>query len=172
MKKIFVILTVTLIVSAGFLGCNRHKHFAFDTLTGAKGWVLDYAYSDPRYFVESEGYYVTDLINDEYLKNFEVAYILIFNASGDEIVKPGSVVAPSADEGYITETTIGHWELDDPDDPSFITMQLPFLYKEGSKKCEILKLSKDEFIIKFSVQDSEKPAKKTCVFTLRYVPIK
>lgn len=156
----------------GFFGCARHELDAVDILTGTNGWVLDYAISDPHYFVESEGYYVADLIIDGYLKNFEVAYILLFDAKGGEIVRPGSVVAPSADEGYITETTIGHWEFDNPNDPSFITMQIPFLYKDGPKKCEIINLSKDEFKIKFSIQDGENPAKKTCNFTLKYVPVK
>jgi len=153
-----------------FTRCEPREQSATDLLTG-QGWVLSKAFSNPPYHVSENGTYASDLINDKYLKNFEIAYILVFNTTGGEIVKPGSAVAPSPEEGYVTETTLGHWEFDNPDDPSNITMHIPFLYQDGLKVCQVLNLSKKEFRIRFTVEDDEE-AKKTCSFTLTYVPVK
>jgi len=173
MKRTFVIITVAILALVSFLGCRKHEQDATDFLTGTQGWVLSKAFSNPAYYME-DGTYAEDLINDEYLKNFEVAYILIFNTTGGEIVKPGSVVAPSAKDGFITETTLGKWAFDNPDNPSTITMHIPFLYNDGLKglkDCKILNLSKDELRIRFTVENDEDGMKKTCSFTVTYVPL-
>lgn len=171
MKKIFAIIAVAIFTIVGFTGCNPHEKSATDLLTGNKGWVLSSAFSNPPFHVSEDGTYASDLINDGYLKNFEIAYILVFNTTGGEIVKPGSVVAPSPEEGFVTETTLGNWAFDNPDNPSTISMHIPFLYQEGPKVCQILNLSKDDFRIRFTVEDDE-DAKKTCTFTLTYIPVK
>lgn len=170
MKKVFGIITVALVVAAGFMGCHRHEQTATDFLTGAKGWVLSKAYSNPPYHLE-DGSYASDLMNDGYLKDFESAYILVFNTTGGEIVKPGDVRAPSAEEGYVEETTLGVWKFDNPDHPTAITMHIPFLYQEEPVVCQLLDLAKDDFRIRFKVQDDE-DVKKECTFTLTFVPVK
>lgn len=162
---------VTAIVLVGLVGCHKDNQTATDILTGTNGWVLSTAFSDPRYHL-SDGGYASDLINDGYLNIFEAYYILVFTSTGGEIVKPGDVPAPSDGEGFFKkETTLGNWEFNNPDNPTTITMYIPFLYKEGLINCQILNLTKDEFKIKFKVQDDEESAKKTCTFTLTYVPL-
>lgn len=172
MKKSFVIFAIAFFSVMSFSGCVHHDQTATDFLTGTQGWVLSKAFSKPAYFVSENGTYASDLINDEYFKQFEIDYILVFNAAGGEIVKPGAVVAPSPEDGYTTETTLGNWEFDNPDNPSTITMYVPFLYTEEPVVCQVLNLSKDEFRIRFTVEDGEQDAKKTCMFTVTYVPVK
>lgn len=164
-------MTVAAVVLAGLVGCHRSNKNATDILTGTSGWVLSTAISDPRYYSSDDGTYTIDLINDGFLENFEVSYILVFTSTGSEIVKPGTVTAPSERDGFVNETTLGNWEFDNPDNPSTITMYIPFLYEEGPIVCKILKLTTDEFTIEFDVQDDENPAKKTCTFKLTYVPM-
>ena len=172
MKKIFVIITVAILTLVSFTQCDpHHEQSATDILTGTQGWVLSKAFSNPAYFMSETGTFASDLINDGFLKDFEVAYILIFNTTGGEIVKPGDVVAPSPSEGYTTETTLGKWAFDNSDNPSKITMHIPFLYEKSLKECQILNLSKEELRIKFTMEDDEDGAKKTCSFTVTYVPL-
>lgn len=173
MKRLFVIIAAAFFTLMSFSGCHGHDDStATDLLTGTQGWVLSKAFSNPAYYMSENGTYASDLINDEYFKSFEIDDILVFNAMGGEIVKPGSIVAPSDEEGYTKETTLGNWEFDNPDKPTTITMYIPFLYQEGLKECKVLNLSKDEFRIRFTVEDNEEEAKKTCTFTLTYVPVK
>jgi hypothetical protein len=172
MKRVFSIITVAAIVLAGLVGCGQHEQTATEILTGTNGWVLSAGFSNPPCHL-SDGSYASDLINDEYLKNFEVSYILVFTPSGDEIVKPGSIVAPSEEEGFTKETKLGTWKFDNPDNPTTILMYIPFLYDEGPITCQILDLAKDDFRISCIVQDDEEdPAKKPCTFTLTFVPAK
>ena len=172
MKKTFVIIAVAIFTLVGFTKCTpQEEQSATAILTGTQGWVLSKAFSNPAYFISETGTFASDLINDDFLKDFEIAYILIFNTSGTEVVKPGAVVAPSANDGYITETTLGNWAFDNPDNPSNITMHIPFLYENGLKDCTILNLSKDELRVRFTVEDDENGAKKTCSFTVTYVPL-
>ncbi len=172
MKRTFVIIAIAFFTLVSFIRCNpQHEQSATEILTGNQGWVLSKAFSNPAYFVSETGTFASDLINDAFLKDYEVAYILIFNTTGGEIVKPGSVVAPSDSDGYITETTLGKWAFDNPDNPSNITMHIPFLYEKGLKDCKILNLSKEELRIRFTVEDDEDGAKKMCTFTVTYVPL-
>lgn len=170
MNRLFVIITVAVLSLVGISGCRQEEPSATDILTGNAGWVISKAFSNPPYYMSESGSFASDLINDEYFKDFEIAYVLVFNATGGEIVKPGSVVAPSAEEGYVTETTLGNWVFDNPEKPSTITMYIPFLYQDEPVVCQILDLTKDELRIRFTVEDDEDGAKKECSFTVTYVP--
>lgn len=171
MKKIFVIIAVAALFVVSFNGCKHQESSPTDILTGAQGWKLSKAFSNPPYH-QSDGSYASDLINDEYLKDYEREYVLVFNTTGGEIVRPGSIVAPSEEVGYVKETTLGKWAFDNSENPTIITMFIPFLYQDKPKVCQILNLSKDELRIRFTVEDEDNGAKKECAFTVTYVPVK
>lgn len=173
MKKVFCVLAVAALFVASFSSCNQEKT-ATELLTQKNGWVLSSATSAPAYLM-SDGSYAQDLINDGYLEDFEAAYILLFNENGNEVVKPGKVVAPEDFDPewcYREETSLGNWSFDNADNPEYISMQVPFFYDEVAEKCQVLALTKDEFRIKCTIDDTENPAKEIYSFTLTFVPAK
>lgn len=172
MKNIFGIITISFIVLAGFIGCKRPDSTATDILTNPNGWVLSSAFSNPPYR-QNDGSFARDLVNDEYLKNFEASYIIIFTSTGNEIVRPGSYVAPSPEDGFTAETTLGFWKFDNPEKPTSIAMHIPFLNNGELIDCKILNLAKNDFRITCVVPQNEEEGvteKDTCIFTLTYIP--
>ena len=171
MKKVFCVLAVAALFVLSFSSCGKEKT-ATELLTQKNGWVLSSATSAPAYQM-LDGSYAGDLINDGYLYDFEAAYIIAFNENGNEIVKPGKVVAAEDFDGdaYRAETSLGNWAFDKTENPEYISMQIPFFYDEAAEYCQILSLTENELRIKCTINDDD-ITKQTCSFTLTYVPAK
>ena len=173
MKKVLSVLAIAALFVVSFSSCGGNEKTATELLTQKNGWVLSSATSAPVYQM-LDGSYAGDLINDGYLYDFEAAYIIAFNENGNEIVKPGKVVAAEDFDGdaYRAETSLGNWAFDKTENPEYITMQVPFFYDEDAEYCQILSLTENELRIKCTINDDDNPAKQTCSFTLTYVPAK
>lgn len=168
MKKVLSVLAIAALVLVSFTSCNPQEQSMTEKLTISKGWVLSAAESTPAYEM-LDGTLVSNLFNG-YLEEWEKEYITVFNANGSEIVKPGKVVAPSSELGYTEETSLGNWTFNE--DETRIMMQVPFFMDEDIEICNIVRLTKDEFVVNCTINDDENPAKGTYTFTLTYVPAK
>ena len=140
-------------------------------LTNPKGWVLESAVSSPAYEM-IDGTYVSNLITDGYLYDWEVDDILVFTQDGTQIIKPGSILPPDGSWGYSTETVVGNWHFDNAEAPSKLYMHIPFFYNDNVEECRILALSEDQLRIRFTVNlfDDAGSIVSSYVFTLMYVP--
>ena len=173
MKKVLSVLAIAALFVVSFSSCGGGKTAA-ELLTQKKGWVLSSATSDPAYQL-SDGSQAQDLISDKYLEDFEVAYVIFFNENGNEIVKPGKVVAPENFDPewcYRAETSLGNWSFDNAENPSLINMQIPFFYDDAQEICYLKSLTENELRIQCVMNDEDNPAKQQCTFTLTYVPAK
>jgi len=169
MKKVFSVLAVAAMVLVSFSGCTSDKTYT-DLLTQSKGWVLSAATSSPAYEM-SDGSYVTDLINDGYLYDYEVDDVILFNANGGEIVQPGTLVPGEGETGYSAETAVGSWSFDNETLPTILNMQVPFFYDDEVEVCKLLSLTESELRISCTINDDD-VAKGTYSFILTYVPAK
>lgn len=141
-------------------------------LTIPRGWVLSAATSTPAY-VMANGTTITDLMSD-YLYDFELDDIIIFSPNGTHRVLPGLLY--NSEFGYTTETNLGQWYFDNPNNPTYLHMQIPFFYGENDhtcspelEVCRIISLTTDMLKIAYTFNDDE-PVKTTYTFTLTYVP--
>jgi len=141
-------------------------------LTIPRGWVLSAGTSTPEY-VLANGTILTDLMNG-YLYDFELDDIIIFSPNGTHRVLPGLLY--NSEFGYTTETNLGQWYFDNPNNPTYLYMQIPFLYGENDhtcspelEVCRILSLTTNMLRIAYTFND-DKSAKGTYTFTLTYVP--
>ena len=174
MKKVFCVLAVAALFVVSFSSCGGNTKTATELLTQKNGWVLSSATSEPAYHM-LDGTVAQDLINDKYLYDFEAAYIIVFNENGNEIVKPGKVVAGEEvpdDECYRAETSLGNWTFDNAENPSIISLQIPFFYDEAMEVCKLVSLTENEMRIQCTINDNADPAKQICTFMLNYVPAK
>lgn len=153
-------------------------HTAMELLTIPQGWVLSEATSRPCY-VFSNGEVVEDLMHG-YLFDFETDDIIRFSSDGTHSVEP-SYIIPSEDfdYGYTQETSLGQWHFDNPDNPAYLFMQIPFIYGDGPntynpaiEECRIISLTTDMLKISFTYIDDEykNATKGYYTFTLTYVP--
>ena len=173
MKKVLSVLAVVALFLVSFSGCGHNKTYT-EMLTQKNGWVLSSATSEPAYHM-LDGTLAQDLINDKYLFDFEAAYIIVFDENGNEIVKPGKVVAPEDFDPewcYRAETSLGNWTFDNPENPSLISMQIPFFYDAAPEVCYIKSLTESELRIQCTINDESDPSKQICTFLLTYVPAK
>lgn len=166
MKKVFSVLAVAAMILVGLTGCGGEKTYA-DFLTNSKGWVLESAISVPAY-VMNDGTQVDDLLNGGYLYDWEKEYILIFKENGNLLVKPGKTVAPSPEDGYMVETSLGNWSFDNNLIPTYIKMQLPWFMDEDPEICYITSLTADKMALKAVINDDDPSAKGTYEFVLTY----
>ena len=152
-------------------------HTALELLTIPKGWVLSTATSAPAYQMQ-DGSFAYDLINDGYLLDFEIDDVIHFLSNGTHYVNPGTLL-PADGDGYTQETSLGQWFFDNPNNPSYLYMQIPFFYgaqgysntyDPALEECRLLSLTTDMLKIKYSFSDNENPAKGYYTFTLTYVP--
>ncbi len=153
-------------------------HTPLELLTIPSGWVLSEATSSPSY-VLSYGAFVEDLMHG-YLFDFEIDDIIRFSSDGTHSVEP-SYIIPSEDfdYGYTQETSLGQWHFDNPDNPAYLYMQIPFIYGENPntydpaiEECRIISLTTDMLKISFTYIDDEykNATKGYYTFTLTYVP--
>ena len=121
MKKVLSVLAIAALFVVSFSSCGGNEKTATELLTQKNGWVLSSATSAPAYQM-LDGSFAGDLINDGYLYDFEAAYIIAFNENGNEIVKPGKVVAAEDFDGdaYREETSLGNWSFDKTENPEYI----------------------------------------------------
>jgi len=173
MKKTLLLVAVAALVAVSFTSCNNDKTYT-ELLTQSKGWVLSAASTSPSYLL-SDGSYATDLINDGYLYAYEVDDIITFAENGAETINPGKLIDTTA--GYQAEVATT-WSFDNAENPTTITMQLPFFYNAAgtsydteAETCTILSLTSEEFRIKYTF-NAESTAKEAYSFTLTYVPAK
>lgn len=150
-------------------------HTALELLTIPKGWVLSEAYSSPAYHLP-DGSFASNLINEGYLFDFEIDDVIHFLSNGTHYVNPGTLL-PADEVGYNQETSLGQWHFDDPDNPTYLYMQIPFFHGEvpnsytpAIEECKLISLTTDMLIIKYSFSNDTKPAKEYYSFTLTYVP--
>ena len=121
-----------------------------------------------------DGSYVTNLMTEGYLYDFENEYIITFNEDGTEYVKPGKTVAPADFDGdaYRAETLIGNWSFDNILIPDILNMQVPFFYDAAVETCKLLSLTENELRVSCTINDDDPTAKGTYSFILTYVPAK
>lgn len=170
MKKVFSVLAVAALFVIGFTSCDptTEKTYA-DYLTVDGGWVLASATSNPAYLL-SDNTYVTDLMSEGYLYDYELDDIITFNANGSMSINPGANINP--DGGYQQEVA-SVWSFEK--DSTYISMQLPFFYDATGmtfdaepESCKILTLNENEMKLAFSFNDDENPAKGEYTFILTY----
>lgn len=171
MKKVFSILAVAALFIIGVTSCvdPTQKTYA-DYLTVDGGWVLASATSSPAYAL-SDGSYVTDLMTEGYLYDYELDDIITFNANGTMAINPGTNIDA---EGYGYQQEVGAtWAFDA--DTTHILMQIPFFYNEAGtsfdaemESCKILTLNDTEMKLAFTFNDDESPAKGEYTFYLTY----
>lgn len=173
MKKVFSVLAIAAMILVSFSSCNPDGKTYADYLTQKKGWVLSAATSNPAYEM-SDGSYVSDLMTEGYLYDFENDYIITFNEDHTQYVKPGKTVAPDDFEGdaYKAETLLGAWSFDNDLIPTLLYMQVPFFYDEDVETCKILSLTENELKVSCTINDDDPTAKGTYSFILTYVPAK
>ncbi len=171
MKKVFSVLAVAALVLV-ITGCTPQEKTLSDYLTQqTKGWVLSSATSSPAYQM-SNGEFVSDLVNGGYLYDWEKEYVIIFNENGSEIVKPGKTVAPSAEQGYIAETSLGNWTITETAAGDILEMQVPFFMDDEKEVCRIISLNDNELKVNCTINDDPVVSKGTYTFTLTFVPAK
>ena len=180
MKKVLSVLAVAALFVLAFTSCKpEEKTYADYLKKQTKGWVLNSAISSPDYEM-SNGDLVADLF-DGYLYDWEKDYVIVFNENGSEIVKPGKTVAPSAEDGFIAETSLGNWRIEEGVvrngvSYDFLYMYIPFvIHQDGSiplAECQIITLNDDMLRIKYCFNDDEIGAKGDYEWTLTYVPAK
>ncbi len=170
-----------------------------DFLTISEGWKLSEAAISPAYQMP-DGSYVEDLMyypNYPFGYNFfyshEIDDIIHFSSDGSHYVNPGTLLATNG-VGYTQETSLGQWHFDNPDNPSYLYMQIPFIYRAQSspntydsaiEECRIISLTTDMLKISFTCNNVEQhiyyndykgkhhknPTKGTSyTITLTYVP--
>lgn len=174
MKKVFSVLAVAAMILVSFTSCNPNEKTYADYLTQKKGWVLSAATSNPAYEM-ADGSYVTNLMTEGYLHDFENDYIITFNEDGTEYVKPGKVVAPEDFDPewcYRAETLIGTWSFDNDLIPRILYMQVPFFYDAAVETCKLISLTENELKVSCTINDDDPTAKGTYSFILTYVPAK
>ena len=149
---------------------------ATELLTIPKGWVLSEATSSPAYNMLN-GECIDNLMHG-YLFDFEIDDVIHFLSNGTHFVNPG-IMIPGEGVGYTQETSMGQWHFDNPDNPSYLYMQIPFIYGENPntydpaiEECRLISLTTDMLKISFVYIDDEykNSTKGTYVFTLTYVP--
>jgi hypothetical protein len=173
MKKVFSVLAIAALVLVSLSSCNPNNKSYADYLTQKKGWVLSAATSNPAYEM-SDGSFVTNLMTEGYLYDFENDYIITFNQDGTEYVKPGKTVAPDdfTGDAYRAETQIGTWRFDNTLIPTLLYMQVPFFYDDAVETCKLLSLTENELKVSCTINDDDPTAKGTYSFILTYVPAK
>lgn len=151
-------------------------HTPLELLTIPSGWVLSEATSSPAYNMLN-GECIHNLMHG-YLFDFEIDDVIHFLSNGTHFVNPG-IMIPSEGVGYTQETSMGQWHFDNPDNPSYLYMQIPFIYGENPntydpaiEECRLISLTTDMLKISFVYIDDEykNSTKGTYVFTLTYVP--
>jgi hypothetical protein len=179
MKKVFSVLAVAALILVSFSSCDPQEKSMAEMLTISKGWVLQSATSSPDY-VMSTGEEVADLFNG-YLYDWEKEYILVFNANGNEVVKPGKTVVPEGEPGFSEETSLGNWAiregvLEGGTSYDYLDMYIPFVINQQNQvplcHCQIISFDENMLRLKFRFNDDENPAKGTYEWTLTYVPAK
>lgn len=152
-------------------------HTAMELLTIPQGWVLSEATSSPSYEL-SNGVLVDDLMHG-YLYDFEIDDIIRFSSDGTHCVHPNRILPEGLEFGYTQETSLGQWHFDNPDNPAYLFMQIPFIYGDGLntynpaiEECRIISLTTDMLKISFTYIDDEykNATKGSYTFTLTYVP--
>lgn len=175
MKKVFSVLAVAALILVSFSSCDPQEKTYTDLLTNSKGWVLSSAKSTPAY-ENSLGVLIEDIYNEAgyFYGQYEKDYILVFNADGTMIVKPGKTAATAEEiednpDAYVAATNLGSWHFDNPENPRFIYMQVPYFYDETVEICEVLELTKDNLRIRCTFNDDDpQPTKGTYTFTLGF----
>ena len=168
MKKVLSVLAIAALFVVSFSSCGGNEKTATELLTQKNGWVLSSATSAPAYQM-LDGSFAGDLINDGYLYDFEAAYIIAFNENGNEIVKPGKVVAAEDFDGdaYREETSLGNWSFDKTENPEYITLQIPFFYDEEAEYCQSFQEGLIKIVEENGCIDFEKERRRQSLIILR-----
>lgn len=168
---------------------------AMELLTIPEGWKLSETTISPAYQMP-DGSFVDNLSYDPYsFYNFfyshEIDDIIHFSSDGSHYVNPGTLLATNG-VGYTQETSLGQWHFDNPDNPSYLYMQIPFIYGVQSspntynpaiEECRIISLTTDMLKISFTCNNVEQhiyysggkrhrnsPKGSSYTITLTYVP--
>lgn len=121
MKKVLVLALVA-IFALSLSSCGNKEKTNTEKITTAKGWVLKAATVTPAVPV-GEG--TTTNWYGDYLYEYEQDDIIVFNANGSFVIKPGNKLPGDNEDGYITEKA-DTWTFNS--DETKVTMQIPFFY--------------------------------------------
>jgi len=173
MKKLFSVLAIAAMVVFTFSSCDTttEKTMA-DYLCQSKGWVLSTATSSPAYAL-SDGTYITDLMTEGYLYDYELDDIITFNTNGTMSINPGTNI--DAEYGYQQEVG-STWNFNS--DTTVLNFQIPFFYDETGytfdaelENAKILYITDTEMKLAYTFND-DLGAKGEYTFYLTYVPAK
>ncbi|MDL2296988.1 hypothetical protein LJC68_08685 [Bacteroidales bacterium OttesenSCG-928-B11] len=167
MKKNILIYALCAAFALNFTSCGEEKtqlEERTDFLTGAtKGWQLTAATSSPAYEMAANEF-ITDILNDGYLYDYEKDDIVIYRESGGIDVDPGSVTDP---DGYTKLTNIGQWSFLD-DEGKKLSTQIPFFMDAEPEEVNVIELTDKKLRFNYTFNDDESPSKGTYTFTLTY----
>ena len=140
---------------------------ATELLTIPEGWKLSEAAISPSYQMP-DGTIREDLVyipgtDYNFFYSHEIDDIIHFSSDGSHYVNPGTLLATNG-VGYTQETSLGQWHFDIPDNPSYLYMQIPFIYGAQSspntydpaiEECRIISLTTDMLKISFTCNNVE-----------------
>ena len=116
MKKLLVFALVA-IFALSLSSCGNKEKTNTEKITTAKGWVLKAATVTP-----AAGDYGTNWY-ENYLYEWDRDDIIVFNANGSFVIKPGSKL-PEADKDGYAEEKASTWAFNS--DETKVKMQIPF----------------------------------------------
>ena len=119
MKKVLVLALVA-IFALSLSSCGKKEKTNTEKITTAKGWVLKAATVTPAVPV-GEG--TTTNWYGDYLYEWDRDDIIVFNANGSFVIKPGSKL-PEADKDGYAEEKASTWAFNS--DETKVKMQIPF----------------------------------------------
>jgi hypothetical protein len=126
MKKVLVFALIA-VFALSLTSCGKDKEKTnTEKITTAKGWVLKAATVTPAVPV-GEG--TTNNWYGDYLYDYEQDDIIVFNANGSFVIKPGNKVPEADGDGYVEEVA-STWKFNS--DETKVTMQIPFFYDLSS----------------------------------------
>ncbi len=176
MKRNILVFALIAIFALSLSSCGKKEKTNTEKITTAKGWVLKSATVTPAVPV-GEG--TTTNWYGDYLYDYEQDDIIVFNANGSFIIKPGSKTPEADGDGYVEEKA-STWAFNS--DETKVKMQIPFFYDlptEGPARTfnaqfeepEISSLTETEMVLIYKANTVfAKGIDYT--WTLTYVPVK
>jgi hypothetical protein len=176
MKRNILVFALIAIFALSLTSCGKKEKTNTELITTAKGWVMKSATVTPAVPV-GEG--TTTNWYDEYLYEYEQDDIIVFNANGSFVIKPGKNVPGDTEDGYVEEKA-STWAFNS--DETKVKMQIPFFYDiptEGPARTfnaqfeepEISKLTETEMVLIYKANTVfAKGVDYT--WTLTYEPVK
>ena len=122
MKRNLLVFALIAVFALSLTSCGNKEKTNTEKITTAKGWVLKSATVTPAVPV-GEG--TTTNWYGDYLYEYEQDDIIVFNANGSFVIKPGKKVPGDTEDGYVEEKA-STWEFNS--DETKVKMQIPFFY--------------------------------------------